>query len=405
MGRHSMDEEPPPSPGRRVATGRHPAVNAPVRRPGEPAPRRPDNRVATGHHLAVEAKAVVPTPPRPPERRVATGRYPAVDPAGLSPRRRDDRGTAGSPPARRPDGRVTTGRRPPVDPPSGGTKAPSRPDGRTSTGQYAPVDAPARQAGNPALRSDGRTATGEHSPVDSSTHQGKDSAARQTDNGDSGQHAAVDGPTRQGESPPRSDGRTATGYHRAVGAAAARRRIAKWPIVVGVLVLLIAVGLGGWVWANNVLESRNAAQAKDCAEGVSTMKVIVAPGVAHPVQAAAAKWNQARTVVHAHCITIDVEPRPSDQVFAALTGHAAPDAIGGIPAAWIPEAPDNWAAQLATARPDLIGTPPEGLTGGFSFVGLGGSAVDEVTVRAAQMFHDFLMDPAQRPDFADAGLA
>lgn len=260
----------------------------------------------------------------------------------------------------------------------------------------------------PPAPSGRRVATGRH-PADALVRGPGEAAVRPPDGrASTGHHFAVEARAvmpRQVETPQRSDGRTATGYHRAVGAAATRRRIAKWPIVAGVLVLLVAVGLGGWAWASKVLESRNAAQAKDCAEGVSTMKVVVAPGVSRPVQTAAAKWNQARTVVHAHCITIDVQPRPSNQVLDALTGHATPDTIGGIPAVWVPETTGGWAAQLTTARPDLIGTPPEGLTNGFSYVGLGGSAVDEVTIRAAQVFHDFLMDPAQRPDFTDAGLA
>lgn len=370
MGRHSMDEEPPPPSGRRLATGRHPAVDAPVRGTGEPAQRRPDGRMSTGHHLAVEAKAVMPTPPRPPDRRIATGGYPAVTPGGLSPQRRD--------------GRRSTGQHPTVDghPHPAGGPTPGRLDGRTATGRRPAVDTPTNHTQNPTpRRPDARTATG--------------------------RRPAVDAPPRKVDSPApqRSDGRTATGYHRAVGAAATRRRIAKWPIVAGVLVLLVALGLGGWAWANRVLDNRDAAHAKDCTDGASTMKVIVAPGVAHPVQAAAAKWNQARTVVRAHCVTIDVQSRPSDQVLGALTGRAGPETIGGIPAAWVPEVAGNWATQLATTRPDLIGSPPENLTNDFSYVGLGGSAVDEVTIRAAQVFRDFLLAPAQRPDFTDAGLA
>jgi hypothetical protein len=432
MGRHSMEEEPPPPSGRRLATGGHPAVDTPVRGADEPALRPPAGRGSTGHPLAVEAKAVMGTPPCPPDRRVATGRYPAVDPVADAPARQPR-----NPAPQGPDGRVTTGRRPAVDAPTRQVEnpaprrpgprttgrqpaidaplrqprnpAPRRPDGRTATGQHAPVDTPTRQVKNPAPpRPDGRVATGRRPAVDAPTRQVKNPAPQRPDGRTaSGQHAAVDAPTRQvkNPAPERSDGRTATGHHRAVGAAASRRRIAKWPIVSGVLVLLIALGLGGWAWANKVLDKRDAAQAKDCAEGVSTMKVIAAPGIAHPVQTAAEKWNQARTVVHAHCVTIEVQPRPSDQVLDALTGRTGPEAIGGIPAAWIPEVAGNWAAQLTTARPDLVGSPPEGLTNDFSYVGLGGKAVDEVAVRAAQVFRDFLLAPAQRPAFTDAGLA
>ncbi|HKS49075.1 MAG TPA: hypothetical protein VJT49_29000 [Amycolatopsis sp.] len=198
-----------------------------------------------------------------------------------------------------------------------------------------------------------------------------------------------------------SDGTVATGHHRAVGTAAGRRRIAKWPIVTGVLVLLLGLGMLGWGWANNVLDSRTEAQAKACTEGDSTMKVVVAPGAVQPVSAAAAKWNEAKTVVHSYCVRIDVQSFASDHVYSALTGQN-PDAIGGIPAAWIPEA-GNWGDRLAAARPDLIGSPAEKLTAGYTYIGLGGSAVDEVAVRAAQVFRDFLMQPAQQSAFSPTG--
>lgn len=212
-----------------------------------------------------------------------------------------------------------------------------------------------------------------------------------------GRHSVVEDPA-----PPSPDGRLGTGHHRAVGRAAARRRIAPWPLVTGALVVLLAAGLLGWGWAANVLDSRAEAQAKGCAEGDSTMEVVAAPGVAQPVMAAAVEWNQARTVVHAHCVHIDVRAVGSAKVYDALTGSTSPGSIGGLPAAWIPES--SWTARLAT-RADLIGSPPEPVTTGYSYVGLGGQAVDEVTIRAAQVFRDFLGEPAQQAGFADAGLS
>src|SRR5436309_182057 len=81
----------------------------------------------------------------------------------------------------------------------------------------------------------------------------------------------------------------------------------------------------------------------------------------------------------------------------ALTGRSDLDSIGGLPAAWICDSADS-ASRLAAARPDLIGAPAEPVAG-YSFVGLGGTAVDEVGVRAAQVFRDFLQQPAQQTAF------
>lgn len=214
-----------------------------------------------------------------------------------------------------------------------------------------------------------------------------------------GRHSMVEEPAPRPSDDRTSAGRQrtgeSTGYHRAVGKAAPRRRIAKWPLVAAAMITLVVVALFAWNWASNVVDTRTEAQAKSCAEGDSTMRVVVAPGAARAVSAAATKWNNARTVVHSHCVHIDVQTAPSDHAFDALTGHAGLDTIGGVPAAWIPEATD-WADRLAGVRPDLVTAPAEPLTIGYTYVCLGGPGLDEVAVRAAQVFRDFLLDPAQQ---------
>jgi Bacterial extracellular solute-binding protein len=206
--------------------------------------------------------------------------------------------------------------------------------------------------------------------------------------------------------PVEEDPSTVTGSHRAIGKAAGRRRIAAWPLVAGAFVVLVVVGLLGWGWANNVLNSRAEAQANACTEGDSTLKVLVTPSLDKPVNSAAAKWNQAHTVVHAHCVHITVQSAPSTQVLAALTGKANLDSIGGLPAAWIPEN-SYWISQLQTAEPAMIGSPAESVASApsadYPFVGLAGASVDEVQARAAQVFRDFLKEPAQQAEFTNLG--
>lgn len=225
--------------------------------------------------------------------------------------------------------------------------------------------------------------------------------------GTTGSHDTVIETTGTQRRSPVSPGQTATGTHRAVGKAAGRRRVATWPIVSGVFVLLLVVGLLGWGWANNVLNGRAEAQANSCAEGDATMKVLVTPAAEKPVTAAAARWNQARTVVHAHCIHIDVTSMSSDRALDAMTGRTNLDSIGGLPAAWIAEN-SYWIGQLQAAEPAMIAAPAESIASARSsdylFVGLTGSNLDEVQARAAQVFRDYLREPAQQADFTAAGL-
>lgn len=259
-----------------------------------------------------------------------------------------------------------------------------------ATGQRRAVSATGHQR---AITATGQqraiSATGQRQPVTTTGQQRAVSAVTST-----GQQRAVTSTGQQGAVTATGEQRavTATGHHRAIGKAATRRRIAKWPFVAAGVVVLLVVGLLGWGWANNVVDNRAEAQAKSCPEGDSTMKVLVAPGAGPAVSAAAAKWNNARTVVHAHCVHVDVQAVPSDRVFDALTGHAGLDTIGGQPAAWIPEATD-WASRLATERPDLAATPAESLTPAYTYVCFSGPDLE--AVRAAQVFRDFLLNPAQ----------
>jgi hypothetical protein len=198
-----------------------------------------------------------------------------------------------------------------------------------------------------------------------------------------------------------------TGSHRIVSAAAPRRRIAKWPIACVVLIALVVLGVFGWNWANGFVNNRAEAEAAGCAEGNSTIKILVAPAIEKPITVAAAKWNLANTVVDSHCIHVDVQAAKSDSVLKALSGQTSLDAIGGPPAAWIPEA-SSWADQLQQAKPELIGSPAQSVastvSANYMYLGLAGTGVDETQQRAAQTFREYLKDPAQQKDFIDAGI-
>ncbi|WP_435582658.1 hypothetical protein [Amycolatopsis thermoflava] len=193
----------------------------------------------------------------------------------------------------------------------------------------------------------------------------------------------------------------ATGSHRVLGEA--KRGIAKWPIVAGVFVVLLVLGILGWGWADSIVANRAEAQASACAEGDSNLNVVAAPSVAPAVTAAAERWNQARTVVHAHCVHVQVQAIDDQRVLLALTGRGNLDSIGGQPAVWIPETTAT-ITELTTARPTLLTSPSEPLAANaradYPCAVLTAEDVDEVQQRASQRFRNYLQEPAQQADFA-----
>ncbi|MBB4683679.1 substrate-binding domain-containing protein [Amycolatopsis jiangsuensis] len=226
-----------------------------------------------------------------------------------------------------------------------------------------------------------------------------------------GRHNLAEEPVPHPLDPPaRPAGRSeTTGSHRIVGRKAPRRRIAKWPIAVAGLVVLVALGIVGWNWADGQLTNRAEAQAASCSGGRTGIRIVVTPQVAAPVRTAATRWNQDLTEVHGSCVRVDVQSRPAPDVFNALTGATGPAAIGGVPDGWISESP-YWVTKLGQAKPDVIGSPAmsvgDGPAGnGYLFVALSSPSTDGTRQRATQSFRAFLKEPAQLADLAAAGVS
>ncbi|SEC75338.1 hypothetical protein SAMN04489727_4952 [Amycolatopsis tolypomycina] len=368
-----------------------------------------------------------------PHRGEASGAYPAA-PADTSTRSR--RKGAGAPPADR------------IEAPASGrpTRAARRAD---ATGDH-----PAADPGAPRSRRKAGEATGAHPVADPTAPRSRrkagkapaESAAERTevitrpdeepetsrtldradDTRGTGRRARTagrgdsTGPDRAGREdstgPARSEGTgshrvvgqsDATGSHRIVGKKAPRRRIATWPIACLVLAVLIGLGVVGWNWADNELNSRAEAQAASCDGGTAHMRILVTPSVQKPVAAAAERWNQAATVVHGQCVHVMIEAKPSAQVLDALVGRAKLDSIGGLPAAWLPES-SYWVSELTTKKPEMIGSPAQSVANArsadYPFIGLAGPGIDDTALRAAQTFREYLEQPAQQADFTAAGI-
>ncbi|WP_233226183.1 hypothetical protein [Amycolatopsis sp. CA-126428] len=286
-------------------------------------------------------------------------------------------------------------------------------------------------------RSGDRAARGEAAGSPRILDRSGDTGTRAAERGDStspdrGEHGDTTGPERNDTTGPDRGGRSdstgphragrsegtgshrivgktadATGSHRIVGKKAPRRRIAGWPIACLVLAVLIGLGVVGWNWADNELNSRAEAQAASCDGGTAQMRIIVTPSVQKPVTAAADRWNQAATVVHGHCVRITIEGKSSAQVLDALVGRAKVDSIGGLPAAWLPES-SYWVSELTTKKPEMIGSPAQSVANArsadYPFIGLAGPGIDDTALRAAQTFREYLEQPAQQADFAAAGI-
>ncbi|WP_326835946.1 hypothetical protein VSH64_13615 [Amycolatopsis rhabdoformis] len=229
-----------------------------------------------------------------------------------------------------------------------------------------------------------------------------------------GRHTLAEEPVPHPLDPPkRQQGRSeTTGSHRIVAAKAPRRRIAKWPIACAGLVVLVALGVFGWNWADSVLNNRAEAQAASCGGNRSTLRLVVTPQVAKPVEAAAKRWDADLTPEHGACFQVDVTTKSSSEVLDALVGKTDLSTIGGLPDGWIPES-SYWVTQLTNAKPERIGSPAMPIGSGppadYPFVGLAGASIsgtstDENQQRATQSFRAYLKEPAQLADFAAAGI-
>ncbi|ALG11032.1 substrate-binding domain-containing protein [Kibdelosporangium phytohabitans] len=146
------------------------------------------------------------------------------------------------------------------------------------------------------------------------------------------------------------------GRHRALDNV--RRGVAKWPLAVLGVVVLLALAWLGWTWIERELEERAAAQSKSCPEGDSVLRIAVTPSAAGAVDEAAKRWNTQKTVVNDHCVRVEVSAREPSQVFTGLSGEWNDQAMGGKPHAWLPES-TYWVNRLSAANSVLVGSAPE----------------------------------------------
>ena len=131
------------------------------------------------------------------------------------------------------------------------------------------------------------------------------------------------------------------------------RRIARWPIVVLALVVLVVLGGLAWMWVGGELNARNEAQAHACDDGPMAVQVAAAPSIAVATRDAAQTYNAQQVVVADHCVQIQVSSVDPAQALAGLTGTWDPARFGPKPQAWIADS-SLWTNQFIAQHGALV---------------------------------------------------
>ncbi|GHH44931.1 substrate-binding domain-containing protein [Lentzea cavernae] len=137
-----------------------------------------------------------------------------------------------------------------------------------------------------------------------------------------------------------------------------KRGIAKWPVLIVVLVVLLGLSWLALSWAGDILDKRSQALAQNCSEGDSVLRVSVTPSVAEAVRDVARAYSATRPVVYDHCIAIEVTSADSSAVLEGLTTTWDETKLGKRPHAWLPDS-TLWANRLTALNAKLVGSAPK----------------------------------------------
>jgi hypothetical protein len=139
-----------------------------------------------------------------------------------------------------------------------------------------------------------------------------------------------------------------------------RRRLAKWPVAVTGLVVLVLLGWLAWTWLGGVLERRAAAEANGCTAGDVVLRIAVTPSIAQPVRDAAQRWTDTSPVVDDSCVRLQVQSVDSQTVLTGLTAKWDTGKLGDPPAAWLPDS-SLWANRLTAQNNAVVSTAPQSI--------------------------------------------
>lgn len=125
-------------------------------------------------------------------------------------------------------------------------------------------------------------------------------------------------------------------------------------------VVLVAAVVVVWFQLGDRIDRQGEQAAGNCVEGRSTVPIIADPDVADALNSIATEYTETGPVVRDHCVVVEVRPGDAKVTLDGLSGTWDPVALGARPAAWVPQS-SIWAADLMTARPDIVDGNPASL--------------------------------------------
>ena len=134
-----------------------------------------------------------------------------------------------------------------------------------------------------------------------------------------------------------------------------RRSVAAWPIVVGVVVLLLVVATVGYFQL-----TRGDRQDVAGCSGTTVLPVVVAPGVAPAVAQAAQAFNATKPEARSTCVSVSVTTVAGPAAVSALAGGWRGQATPA-PALWIADSAADVAALDAADPAMTAGHPAQAL--------------------------------------------
>ncbi len=133
-----------------------------------------------------------------------------------------------------------------------------------------------------------------------------------------------------------------------------RRSLAAWPIVVGVVVLLLVVATVGYIQFTK--DDKNTAACS----GTTVLRVVAAPGAAPAVQQAAQAFNATKPQARSTCVSVSVTTVPGPAAVTALAGGWRGQRTSP-PGLWIADSTADVAALDASNPAMTAGHPTQGL--------------------------------------------
>ncbi|MED5801911.1 substrate-binding domain-containing protein [Gordonia sp. Z-3] len=148
-------------------------------------------------------------------------------------------------------------------------------------------------------------------------------------------------------------------HHRSTdrGASMRGRGVSRGLVGALLTVVLVAAVVVVWFQLGDRIDRQGEQAAGNCVEGRTTVPIIADPDVADALSTIAAEYSKTGPVVRDHCVVVEVRPGDAKVTLDGLAGAWDPAALGARPAAWVPQS-SIWAADLVSARPDIVdGTP------------------------------------------------